>query len=509
MSIAPTEPLVSLRGITKSYPGVIANDDVHLELKTGEIHALLGENGAGKSTLVKVLYGLLQPDTGSVVWRGNEVRLKGPANARALGIAMVFQHFSLFESLTVVENIAMGMSAPANDKLRTRIRDVSALYGLPLDPDRDVFSLSVGERQRIEIVRCLLQDPKLLIMDEPTSVLTPQEVSELFVTLKRLASEGVSILYISHKLDEIRQLCDTATVLRGGKNVATANPKHESAASLAALMIGEDIQPAIRPDTNTNGDPRLVLNELVHLAKTQQGISLHNINLTVHAGEIVGIAGVAGNGQDELLSVIAGETRLHDNDMIWLKGEFVANSSAGQRRRTGLCSVPEERLGHAAVPSMSLAENALLTGFHRQPLRRFGLVAMSRCKKSANTIIDAFSVQCHGTQSLASSLSGGNLQKFVVGREILQAPDVLVVSQPTWGVDAGAAAAIHKALQRLAEQGAAVLIISQDLDELMALSDRIGALCAGHLSSLYPTRSVNATQVGQLMGGQQALESVA
>jgi len=223
----------------------------------------------------------------------------------------------------------------------------------------------------------------------------------------------------------------------------------------------------------------------------------------------VGIAGVAGNGQDELLSAIGGEARLNDNEMIWLKGEFIANSSASHRRRTGLCCVPEERLGHAAVPGMSLAENALLTGFHRQPLRRFGLIAMSRCKKSANAVIEAFGVQCHGTHSSANSLSGGNLQKFVVGREILQAPDVLVVSQPTWGVDAGAAAAIHKALQGLAANGVAVLVISQDLDELMALSDRVGALCAGHLSNFYPTNSVNASQVGQLMGGQQALEGVA
>ena len=505
---ASIEPLAALRGITKAYPGVLANDDVNLELHSGEVHALLGENGAGKSTLVKVLYGLLQPDSGEVVWRGDNVKLNGPAKARALGIAMVFQHFSLFESLTVVENIAMGMSVAANQSLRTRIRDISTRYGLPLDPDRDVFSLSVGERQRIEIVRCLLQEPKLLIMDEPTSVLTPQEVSELFVTLKRLASEGVSILYISHKLDEIKQLCDTATILRGGKKVATADPKHESAASLAALMIGQDIQPAVRPDNTSTGDPRLVLNQLVDKAKTQQGISLHNINLTVHAGEIVGVAGVAGNGQDELLSAIAGETRLHDNEMIWLKGEFVALSTAGQRRRAGLCSVPEERLGHAAVPAMSLADNALLTGFHRQPLRLLGLIAKGRCKKSANAVIKAFSVQCHGAGSAANSLSGGNLQKFVVGREILQAPDVLVVSQPTWGVDAGAAAAIHKALQGLAADGAAVLVISQDLDELMALSDRIGALCAGRLSEFYPTLSVDASQVGQLMGGLKSLEGV-
>jgi len=501
--------LVSLNGITKAYPGVLANDDVSLTLNSGEIHALLGENGAGKSTLVKILFGLLQADAGYVSWQGNPVNLTTPSDARALGIAMVFQHFSLFDSLSVVENIAMGMETHATDRLRARIREVSTRYGLPLDPDRDVYTLSVGERQRIEIVRCLLQEPKLLIMDEPTSVLTPQEVTDLFVTLKRLASEGVSILYISHKLDEIRDLCDVATILRGGKNVATANPKKETAASLAALMIGESVQAATREQNKSIGDPLLVLKDLVVLAKTQQEVSLAAINLTVHAGEILGIAGVAGNGQDELLSALAGEIRISPNEMIWFKGEFIASSSAAARRKAGLCAVPEERLGHAAVPGMSLSENALLTGFHRQPLRVAGLLAKGRCKSSAQKVIDSFSVQCHGPGSAASSLSGGNLQKFVVGREILQSPDVLVISQPTWGVDAGAAASIHKALQALAAKGAAVLVISQDLDELMAITDRIGALCAGRLSEVYPTHEVNAQEVGQLMGGQLTLEGAA
>lgn len=500
--------LVSMKGITKAYPGVLANDDVSLTLAEGEIHALLGENGAGKSTLVKVLYGLLQPDSGSVSWQDKGVNLSSPTVARSLGIAMVFQHFSLFESLTVAENIAMGMAVPASDALRQRITEVSNRYGLPLDPNRDVFTLSVGERQRIEIIRCLLQDPKLLIMDEPTSVLTPNEVQDLFVTLKRLASEGVSILYISHKLEEIRELCDVATILRNGKNVATANPKEESAQSLAALMIGEDVQPVTRDNLSVVGEPLLAVNDLSLKSKSIQNISLSDISVKVHSGEIVGIAGVAGNGQDELLGALAGEAKTL-GEMIWLKGDFISSWSVGMRRQAGLCAVPEERLGHAAVPTMSLSENAFLTGFHRQKLRIAGLVSMGRCKKAANAVIDEFSVQCHGPHSAANSLSGGNLQKFVVGREIMQAPDVLVVSQPTWGVDAGAAAAIHKALQALAKNGAAVLVISQDLDELMAITDRIGALCAGRLSQLYPTHEVDAQQVGQLMGGMHTLEGAA
>jgi len=503
------QPLVELCGISKAYPGVLANDAVNLRLAAGEIHALLGENGAGKSTLVKVLYGLLQADAGTIEWQGRQVQLSSPAAARKLGIAMVFQHFSLFDSLTVLENIALGMATPANDALSQRIVSVSNRYGLPLDPNRDVFSLSVGERQRIEIVRCLLQDPKVLIMDEPTSVLTPQEVQDLFVTLKRLAAEGVGILYISHKLEEIRALCDVATVLRAGKNVATAIPQQESAASLAAMMIGAEVLPAKRLNEPDIGEQRLVVNQLSQAATSQDSVSLEEIDLVVHAGEIVGIAGVAGNGQDELLAALSGEARSLDANTILLNGEPVADFNAGARRRIGLCAVPEERLGHAAVPSMSLAENALLTGFHRQPLRQLGLIAMRRCKASAQSIIDQFGVQCSGPTSYASSLSGGNLQKFVVGREIRQGPSVLVVSQPTWGVDAGAAVVIHEALQALAADGAAVLIISQDLDELMSLTDRIGALCAGRLSSFYPTASIDAQAVGQLMGGARQLEDVA
>ena len=495
-------PLVSMRQITKAFPGCIANDQIDLDLVTGRVHALLGENGAGKSTLVKILYGLLQADTGQVLWDGQPVQVDSPSKARELGIAMVFQHFSLFDSLTVLENIALGMDIDANSHLKQRIQDVSAHYGLPLDPDRSVYTLSVGERQRIEIVRCLLQEPRLLIMDEPTSVLTPQEVEVLFTTLERLANEGMSILYISHKLEEIRKLCHDATILRAGKRVATADPSVETASSLAALMMGDEVAVLDAKSSTPLGEILFSANAISLPANENNQQSLSSISLSINAGEIVGIAGVAGNGQDELMQVLAGELTSDKADDVVLNGQDVGHLDAGARRQAGLCCVPEERLGHAAVPSMTLTENVFLTAHHVKNLQVLGMTSQGRCRAFGREVIETFNVQCNGPSSIASSLSGGNLQKFIVGREILQNPKVLIVSQPTWGVDAGAAAAIHKALLMLAQNGSAVLVISQDLDELMMITDRLGALCAGVLSPFYRTADVSVQDVGLLMGGE-------
>jgi len=499
--------LVVMENISKAYPGVLANDNVSLSLQAGSIHALLGENGAGKSTLVKILYGLLAPDAGTIHWQGKPVNISAPVVARDLGIAMVFQHFSLFDSLNVLENIALGMGVDANDKLRQRIIEVSTRYGLPLDPERSVYTLSVGARQRIEIVRCLLQEPQLLIMDEPTSVLTPQEVTELFNTLTVLAEDGMAILYISHKLEEIRTLCSGATILRGGRQVAEADPRKESVASLAALMMGDELPPSSQRRSRVVKKEVFAVSMLNLSAADANGVSLHDINLQVGEGEIVGIAGVAGNGQDELLQVIAGERLTTDQKQISLDGRLIGTDDAGRRRQHGLCCVPEERLGHAAVPILTLVENVFLTAHHRKNLRIAGLLSYRRSRKFAQQIIDTFNVKCQGPQALASSLSGGNLQKFIVGREILQSPRALVISQPTWGVDAGAAVAIQKAIADLARQGAGVLLISQDLDELMQVTDRIGALCAGRLSAFYPTRQISIQQVGLLMGGETLTEA--
>lgn len=504
---AAAVPRLRLQGITKRYPAVVANDGVDLCVQAGEIHALLGENGAGKSTLMKIVYGVTRPDAGTIEWEGRPVQIASPAEARRLGIGMVFQHFSLFETLTVAENIALAMderSKPA--QLAPRIREVSERYGLPIDPDRLLHSMSVGERQRVEIVRCLLQSPRLLIMDEPTSVLTPQAVLKLFETLRRLRAEGVSILYISHKLDEIRTLCDTATVLRGGRLSGTATPREESNESLARLMVGSELK-TCQLQPREPGTIQLELTNLSLATRDPFGTALKAINLRVRAGEIVGIAGVSGNGQKELLAALSGETLCSDAGMVRIAGQGVGLLGPAQRRTRGLGFVPEERLGRGAVPAMSLAQNALLTGANpgagkATGMVRGGFVQAGRMRSFAQETIAQFKVKCGDEQSLASSLSGGNLQKFIVGREVRLRPTVMVVAQPTWGVDVGAAQLIRQALIDLRDEGVALLVISEELDELFSICDRIAVIAQGRLSATAPTAARTVEQIGVLMAGE-------
>ncbi|SIQ83084.1 nucleoside ABC transporter ATP-binding protein [Aquipseudomonas alcaligenes] len=498
-------PRLELRAITKRYPGTLANDRIDLSIRPGEIHALLGENGAGKSTLMKIIYGVTQPDSGSLVWEGREQPIRDPAQARALGIGMVFQHFSLFETLSVAENIALALGAKAGTpkQLEGRIREVSQRYGMGLDPQRLVHSLSIGERQRVEIVRCLMQDIRLLILDEPTSVLTPQEVEELFVTLRALAAEGCSILFISHKLGEVRALCHVATVLRSGRVSGECVPAECNDLQLARLMVGDaEGLEASYPKVD-GGLPRLRVDDLSWHNADPFGTSLSHVRLEVRSGEIVGIAGVAGNGQDELLALLSGEARLPrgERERITLDQHPLANLPPEARRRLGLAFVPAERLGHGAVPDMSLADNALLSSFHLG-LIGHGLVRRSKVLDLAEEIVRRFGVKTPDVHTPARSLSGGNLQKFILGREVLQQPKLLVAAHPTWGVDVGAAATIHRALIALRDSGASILVISEDLDELFQISDRIGALCSGRLSALKATSATSVTEVGRWMAGQ-------
>jgi simple sugar transport system ATP-binding protein len=500
--------LLEIEGLTKAYPGVVANDDVSFSIQPGEVHALLGENGAGKSTLVKMIYGLVKPDRGAMRLNGAAYAPAEPRAARSAGVAMVFQHFSLFEALSVAENVALGMENPPKPRdLAAKIRTVSETYGLPLDPDRMVGDLSAGERQRVEIIRCLLQDPKLLIMDEPTSVLTPQEVEILFHTLRKLSAEGTAILYISHKLEEIRALCDAATILRLGKKVGECTPRDVTAAHMAELMVGKSLSAPAREAA----EPGEVLLHVAGLSVTPAspfGTPLRHVGLEVRAGEVLGIGGVAGNGQDELLAALSGETTVAPG-AIELKGEPVGALGPNARRRKGLLCAPEERLGHAAAPDMSLTENAVLTARIRQGLDRSGFVDWGKAKGFAEAIIERFDVRTPGPGVAARALSGGNLQKFVIGREILQNPTVLVVNQPTWGVDASAAAAIRQALLDLAEGGAAVIVISQDLDELLEISDRFCALNEGRLSAPRPARGLTMEEIGLMLGGAHDMHDVA
>jgi general nucleoside transport system ATP-binding protein len=495
-------PLLQLCSIHKRYPAVVANDGIDLTVRAGEIHAVLGENGAGKSTLMKIVYGAVRPDSGSLHWNGEEVSIGSPAQARQMGIGMVFQHFALFDSLTVVENIVLAMDhAPPRDELAKRILEVSHQYGLPVEPHRMVHSMSVGERQRVEIVRCLLQNPKLLIMDEPTSVLTPQAVLTLFETLRRLAAEGCSILYISHKLDEIRALCDTATVLRGGRVVGTANPKVETANSLARMMTGSAIAQCQLPPQEPK-EVRLSLTNVSQATEDPFGTSLVDVSLEVRSGEILGIAGISGNGQKELMSVISGETLHTGAGAIRILNQLVGGMMPAQRRSLGFTFVPEERLGRGAVPPMSLSSNALLTGAGQQGMVTRGMMRPKAMEAFARRVIERFQVSCGGPQALASSLSGGNLQKYIVGREIELAPKVMVVSQPTWGVDIGASMMIRQALIDLRNLGVAVLVISEELDELFMMSDRLTVLNQGRLSPAVATQETNPEAIGLLMGGR-------
>jgi general nucleoside transport system ATP-binding protein len=493
MPKAPTR--LTLTNITKRYPAVLANDDISMSVAAGQIHAVLGENGAGKSTLMKIIYGAVKPDSGLMKFDGEVVQIANPQAARALGISMVFQHFSLFDTLSVAENVWLGLDKSQSLKSVTaQITQKAAAYGLDVDPLRPVHTLAVGERQRVEIIRALLTNPKLLILDEPTSVLTPQAVEKLFVVLRQLASEGCTILYISHKLDEIRTLCDSCTVLRGGRVTGECVPANESNALLARMMIGFEPKPLARHAMQT-GESRLLLHNFSKLKSDPFGVDLDSINLDVRAGEIVGIAGVSGNGQKELLAAIS--TRQFNARHY----EHPSDKNTNHR----LHIVPEERLGCGAVPSMSLADNLLLTR-SEAVTKRFGFdwIAPKKLHEQATRIIEAFNVKAgsgKGSAALAQSLSGGNLQKFIVGREMDAKPEVLVVAQPTWGVDVGAAAQIRGELLTLRSKGCAVLVISDELDELFEVCDRLHVIAKGRLSPSINALEATPSLVGEWMSG--------
>ena len=492
-------PRLQLVGITKRYPAVVANSGVSLTVQPGEVHAVLGENGAGKSTLMKIIYGTVKPDEGAVHFDGKPVSIRNPQEARQLGIAMVFQHFSLFDTLTVAENVWLGLDKgmPLADVTR-RITEVGSEYGMDIDPLRPVHTLSVGEMQRVEIIRALLTNPRLLILDEPTSVLTPQAVEKLFVVLKKLASEGCSILYISHKLHEIRELCSACTVLRGGVVTGVCNPQNESNASLSRLMIGSE-PPALQRQAPKTGDVVLKVQGL-SLGKTDQfGVDLIDIGLQVRAGEVVGIAGVSGNGQKELLYALSGEDTRAAPAMVQVLGQDAGRMGPRQRRALGLHFVPEERLGRGAVPTMGLAHNLLLT--RSDAVGSGGWLRMGQLQAHAADIIRRFGVKAGGPNAAAKSLSGGNLQKFIVGREIDAKPRLLIVSQPTWGVDVGAAAQIRGAMLALRDAGCAVLVLSEELDELFEISDRLHVVAKGRLSPSVDRADASVQKIGEWMSG--------
>lgn len=497
--VASAPASLQLEGITKRYPAVVANDKVSLKVSPGEIHAILGENGAGKSTLMKIIYGAVKPDEGTIVVDGKPVQIRNPQEARSLGIAMVFQHFSLFDTLTVAENVWLGLdkSIPLPkviDSIQATARD----YGLEVDPHRPVHTLSVGEMQRVEIIRALLTNPRVLILDEPTSVLTPQAVEMLFVVLRRLAAEGCSILYISHKLHEIRSLCTACTVLRGGVVTGECNPANETNASLSRMMIGSE-PPELKRQAAHTGETVLRVQELSLKSQDPFGVDLQNIALQVRAGEVVGIAGVSGNGQKELMYALSGEDTRAEVEAVQMLGKGMGRMGPGRRREMGLHFVPEERLGRGAVPSMGLAHNLLLT--RKTAVGKGGWIRMGALQAQARDIIRRFNVKAGGPNSAAQSLSGGNLQKFIVGREIDARPRLLIISQPTWGVDVGAAAQIRGEILQLRDQGCAVLVVSEELDELFEICDRLHVVAKGRLSPSVERADATVQQIGEWMSG--------
>ncbi|EDQ32876.2 ABC-type uncharacterized transport system, ATPase component [Hoeflea phototrophica DFL-43] len=500
-------PLLETRGLTKVFGSLRACDAIDLAIAPGEVHALLGENGAGKSTLVKMLFGVLDPSGGDILWKGKPVKIGSPGQARATGVGMVFQHFSLFEALTVAENIALALDGNVPiDRISEEARRLSIEYGLPLDPSAHVADLSVGERQRIEIVRALLQNPELIILDEPTSVLTPQEADKLFETLAKLKAEGRSVLYISHRLEEVQRICDRATVLRHGKVTGACDPRQETPSSLARMMVGGEVAEISGAGLGEPGDLLIEINKLSALARSPFAVALKDIDLSVSAGEVVAIAGVAGNGQSELFDVLSGEERVDDANAIRIRGEAVGRKGITERRLMGCGFVPEERHGHAAVTNLPLTGNLVLSR-HTSDRRAFlsggplGLINTASVAKATKRICEDMDVRKSGDDPAAGSLSGGNLQKFIVGRELDRQPVVLVVNQPTWGVDAGAASRIRQALIDLAKSGSAVVVISQDLDEVFEIASRIAVINEGQLSAPEPAGTMTRERIGLLMGG--------
>ena len=500
--------LLKATKICKSFGNFVANQNIDISIAKGQIHALLGENGAGKSTLVKIFYGVLQPDSGSIEINNQKISITSPNIARKNGIGMVFQHFSLFPTLTVAENILIALDNKIKfGEVVNEISKLSKEWELFVDPLKLVSELSVGEKQRVEIIRCLMQSPNLLIMDEPTSVLTPQEIVNLFKILKRLASSGCSILYISHKLEEIIELADEVTILKSGKSIATIDAKKTTTKFLAETMVGKKIT-ELKKTIKSKSSTKIAF-ELKNLNKQKNhefGISLKNINLKVNYGEILGVAGIAGNGQVELMEVLSGEINCEDNDQILLDNLPIGKTNINERRKLGIETIPEERTFHATVPNLTLSENTFLTYFFKYNNPKTWMKNLLNNPQNSlvesEEIIKSNDVRCPETNPLASQLSGGNLQKFILGRSLANNPKVAIFSQPTWGVDIGAATSIRQKLLDLSQSGKAVILISQDLEEIFELSDKICVINEGVLSEIYHVRNITATDVGMLMGGK-------
>jgi general nucleoside transport system ATP-binding protein len=492
---------VRLRGIGKRFPGVVANHDVDIQVRSGTVHALVGENGAGKSTLMKILYGVQKPDEGTIEINGDEVLLHSPADAIKQGVGMVFQHFMLADNLTVVENVVLGAEKlyGIGDRARAKIKELSDAYGFGLSPDDMVEDLGVGQRQRIEILKVLYRGAKIIILDEPTAVLVPQEVDALFGNLRELKAEGHTLLFISHKLDEVLAVADDVTVMRRGTTVASVRPKEVTARRLAELMVGSELPSPSTEESTVTEDVQLTL-ENVTLAGAGERALLDDVSLRIHRGEVLGIAGVEGNGQTELVELIMG-MRPPTSGRLRLGSEDITEWSTAARRNAGIGYIPEDRQRHGLLLDFPLWENRILGHQDRSPSVRGPWIDKAGARKDSERIVEQYDVRTPSIETTARALSGGNQQKFIVGREMSGDPVLLIASHPTRGVDVGAQAAIWDHIREARRQGLAVLLISADLDELIGLSDQIQVILRGKLVGEFDPDTVTPEQLGSAMTG--------
>jgi simple sugar transport system ATP-binding protein len=495
---------VRLRGIGKRFPGVIANDDVNIDVRRGTIHAIVGENGAGKSTLMKILYGVQPPDSGTIEIEGQEVSLKSPADAITAGVGMVFQHFMLADNLTVLENVVLGAEKlhGIGGAAKAEVQRISDAYGLGIEPDKLVEELGVGARQRVEILKVLYRGARIVILDEPTSVLVPHEVDELFGNLRGLKEEGLSVIFISHKLDEVLSVADEITVIRRGTTVRTVTPKEVTARQLAELMVGSEL-PSPSTENSTVTDEVLLSVRGLGLVSADGRTLLEDITFDIHKGEVLGIAGVEGNGQAELVESIMG-MRHGVTGTVRLGDQDLSHRSTRDRRESGIGYIPEDRHRHGLLLDAPIWENRVLGHQGRPPSARGPLIDKRAARADTERIIKEYDVRTPGPDVLARALSGGNQQKLIVGREMSSQPIVLIAAHPTRGVDVGAQAAIWDHIKTARRNGLAVLLISADLDELIGLSDRIEVILRGRLVGTFDPGDVTPEQLGSAMTGAGA-----
>ena len=495
--------VIEMLGIRKEFPGIVANDDIYLRVEEGEIHAILGENGAGKSTLMSILFGLYKADKGVIKVRGKEVSIKSPNDAYALGIGMVHQHFQLVHNFTVAENIILGKEGGFVydiKKASRKIKEISERYGLQIEPDMVIEDITVGMQQRVEILKMLYRDADILIFDEPTAVLTPQEIDELIEIMKNLAKEGKSIILITHKLDEIKRTAKRCTVIRRGKFIGEVDVASTSAQEMAAMMVGRPVSFVVEKEKREPGEVMLEVKDL-NVRNNKGVLGVKDFSLAIRSGEIVGIAGVDGNGQTELVEAITGLRKIESGSVLF-KGEDITSLSIKDRNDRGLGHIPEDRQKRGLVLGAPLTTNMVIKDFDRPPFSRKGLLDQESIREYSASIVKEFDVRSgEGIDSLAGKLSGGNQQKAIIGREITKDPDVLIAVQPTRGLDVGAIEFIHKALVTQRDKGKAVLLVSFELDEIFNLSDRIAVINAGRLVDIVKTEDTDVHKVGLMMAG--------